>query len=37
VDFYWFELKTSPTYGYNLMMGISIGFARVWKPQYESF
>jgi hypothetical protein len=37
VDFYWFELKTQPTYGYSLMTGISIGFARLWKPQYESF
>jgi hypothetical protein len=37
VDFYWFGLKTSPTYGYSLMTGISIGFSRLWKPQYESF
>jgi hypothetical protein len=37
VDFYWFELKTSPTYGYSLMTGLSIAFSRIWKPQYESF
>jgi hypothetical protein len=37
VDFYWFALKTQPTYGYSLMTGISIGFARLWKPQYETF
>jgi hypothetical protein len=37
VDFYWFELKTQPTYGYSLMTGVSIGFSRLWKPQYESF
>ncbi|MDE2511799.1 MAG: hypothetical protein KGL74_11815, partial [Elusimicrobia bacterium] len=37
VDFYWFGLKTSPTYGYSLMTGISIGFSRIWKPQYEDF
>ena len=37
VDFYWFGLKTQPAYGYSLMTGISIGFARLWKPQYESF
>jgi hypothetical protein len=37
VDFYWFGLKTQPAYGYSLTMGISIGFSRLWKPQYESF
>jgi hypothetical protein len=37
VDLYWFGLKTQPTYGYSLMTGISIGFSRLWKPQYESF
>lgn len=37
VDFYWFQLKTQPTWGYSLMTGISIGFSRLWKPQYESF
>jgi hypothetical protein len=37
VDFYWFELKTQPTYGYSLMTGVSISFSRLWKPQYESF
>jgi hypothetical protein len=37
VDFYWFGLKTQPTYGYSLMTGISIGFSRLWKPQYEPF
>ena len=37
VDFYWFELKTLPTYGYSLMTGVSISFSRLWKPQYEPF
>lgn len=37
VDFYWFGLKTRPVYGYSLMTGVSIGFSRLWKPQYESF
>ena len=37
VDFYWFGLKTQTAYGYSLMTGISIGFARLWKPQYEAF
>lgn len=37
VDFYWFGLKTRPTYGYSLMTGISISFSRLWKPQYEPF
>ncbi|MFI5362347.1 MAG: hypothetical protein ACHQ49_10290 [Elusimicrobiota bacterium] len=36
-DFYWFELKTRPTYGFSLMTGVSIAFSRLWKPQYESF
>jgi hypothetical protein len=37
VDFYWFGLKTRPVYGYSLMTGVSIGFSRLWKPQYEAF
>jgi hypothetical protein len=37
VDVYWFGLKTRPLWGYNLMTGISIGFSRLWKPQYEPF
>ncbi len=37
VDFDWFELKITPTWGYSVMTGISIGFSRLWKPQYESF
>jgi hypothetical protein len=37
VDFSWFELKVAPTWGYSVMTGISIGFSRLWKPQYESF
>jgi hypothetical protein len=37
VDFYWFGLKTQPRYGYSLMTGLSIGFSRLWKPQYEDF
>jgi hypothetical protein len=35
-DFYWFELKTKPVWGYSLMTGISIGFSRLWKPQFKS-
>jgi hypothetical protein len=37
VDVEWFELKVVPTWGYSVMSGISIGFSRLWKPQYESF
>ena len=36
-DYYLFALKTQPLWGHSVMMGISIGFSRVWKPQYESF
>ncbi|PIR19464.1 MAG: hypothetical protein COV48_01875 [Elusimicrobia bacterium CG11_big_fil_rev_8_21_14_0_20_64_6] len=36
-DFYWFQLKTRPTRGYSMTMGVSIGFSRLWKPQYEDF
>jgi len=36
-DFYWFQLKTRPNKGYTMTMGVSIGFSRLWKPQYESF
>jgi len=37
LDFYWFQLKTRPTRGYSMTMGVSIGFSRLWKPQYEDF
>ena len=37
LDYYWFQLKTRPTWGYSLTMGVSIGFSRLWKPQYEAF
>jgi hypothetical protein len=37
LDYYWFQLKTRPTWGYSMTMGVSIGFSRMWKPQYESF
>jgi len=37
VDFYWFQLKTRPHKGYTMTMGLSIGFSRLWKPQYEAF
>lgn len=37
LDFYWFQLKTRPTQGYSMTMGVSIGFSRLWKPQYEDF
>lgn len=36
-DFYWFQLKTRPDKGYSMTMGVSIGFSRLWKPQYEAF
>jgi hypothetical protein len=34
-DYYWFALKTRPLWGYSAMMGVQIGFSRLWKPQYE--
>lgn len=37
VDFYYFALKTQPLWGYSAMTGISVSFARLWKPQYEKF
>ncbi len=37
LDFYWFQLKTRPDWGYSFMMGVTIGFSRLWKPQYEPF
>lgn len=37
LDFYSFALKTRPLWGYSAMTGVSIGFSRVWKPQYERF
>lgn len=36
-DFYWFQLKTRPDKGYVTTLGVSIGFSRLWKPQYEAF
>lgn len=35
VDFYFFEWKLKPLWGYSAMTGIQIGFSRLWKPQYE--
>lgn len=37
LDFYWFQLKTRPDKGYITTLGVSIGFSRLWKPQYEAF
>lgn len=37
VDIYVYELKIQPVNGYSAMTGISIGFSRLWKPQYERF
>jgi len=37
LDFYSFALKTRPLWGYSAMTGVSFGFSRVWKPQYERF
>ncbi|MCX5797718.1 MAG: hypothetical protein NTY77_19685 [Elusimicrobia bacterium] len=37
LDFYSFALKTRPLWGYSAMTGVSLGFSRVWKPQYEKF
>lgn len=37
VDFYFFQLKIRPLWGYSAMTGITIGFSRLWKPQYERF
>lgn len=37
VDIYTFALKTQPFWGYSAETGISIGFSRLWKPQYEAF
>jgi hypothetical protein len=37
IDFYSFALKTQPLWGYSAMTGVSIGFSRLWKPQYEKF
>lgn len=37
LDVYWFQLKTRPNKGYVTTLGVSIGFSRLWKPQYEAF
>lgn len=37
VDFYFFQLKVRPLWGYSAMTGVTIGFSRLWKPQYERF
>lgn len=37
LDFYFFELKARPIWGYSVMSGVTIAFSRVWKPQYERF
>jgi len=35
VDYYVFEWKLAPVWGYSAMTGVQIGFSRLWKPQYE--
>ncbi|MBI5622892.1 MAG: hypothetical protein HY924_03850 [Elusimicrobia bacterium] len=37
VDLYWFGLKVRPLWGYSAVTGVSIGFSRLWKPQFERF
>ncbi|MBI5209138.1 MAG: hypothetical protein HY927_04100 [Elusimicrobia bacterium] len=37
LDLYWFSLKVQPLWGYSAMTGVTIGFSRLWKPQYEGF
>jgi len=37
LDYYYFVLKVRPVTGYNTIIGISLSFSRLWKPQYESF
>lgn len=37
LDYYWFQLKTRNDWGYSFMMGVTIGFSRLWKPQHEPF
>lgn len=37
IDYYFFMLKTRPLSGYSAMMGVQLGFSRLWKPQYEAF
>lgn len=37
LDVFGFALKTRPLWGYSMMTGVTIGFSRIWKPQYESF
>lgn len=36
-DIYFFKLKSRPASGYATTMGVSLGFSRLWKPQYEKF
>ncbi|MDE2039651.1 MAG: hypothetical protein KGO96_05790 [Elusimicrobia bacterium] len=36
LDFYYFALKTRPLWGYSSMIGVQLGFSRLWKPRYES-
>lgn len=36
-DLYFFSLKVRPLAGYSAITGITIGFSRLWKPQYEEF
>jgi hypothetical protein len=35
IDFYYFMLKVRPVTGYSSIMGLSLSFSRLWKPQYE--
>jgi hypothetical protein len=35
IDYYVFEWKLAPVWGYSAMTGVQIGFSRLWKPQFE--
>lgn len=37
IDFYYYILKVRPISGYSTIAGVSLGFSRIWKPQYEKF
>ena len=37
IDYYFFQLKVRPLWGYSAQTGIQIAFSRIWKPQYEKF
>ncbi|MFA5140980.1 MAG: hypothetical protein WC728_17270 [Elusimicrobiota bacterium] len=37
LDYYYYVLKVRPISGYSVIVGVSLSYSRLWKPQFERF